>query len=125
LAVAIGLFLIPHRRREGRAQQQAFRRQEAAGGLAPGFLFEADQQAMAQFLKRCRRRLDVLHLELEPSLRGRNIARPGIAAETGLRRLRQRLERERLGALKRLGMQIAARFLLEYEAEIAGVKLAA
>jgi hypothetical protein len=55
----------------------------------------------------------------------RKIVRPGHLAEAGLRRLRQRPQRKRLGALKRLGMQIAAGFLLEQEAEIAGVKLAA
>src|SRR5215469_8497592 len=119
------LLLLAHRGRERYANQQAFRRQEAADRLTSRLLPVPDEHPMAPTLEGFSGLLDALNVELKPCLRNRYIAGTDILAETGLCRLRQRPQGKSLGARKRLGVQITARLFLESEAEIAGIKLAA
>src|SRR5215469_14735958 len=76
-----------HRRRESHADQQTFRRDEAADDLAPHLFLVLDEHFVASGFKRRGGAFDALHLELEPGLRSGNMVGPGIPAETGLGRL--------------------------------------
>src|SRR5215467_14505825 len=59
----------PHRRRERHANQQTFRRDEAADDLAPRLLLVLDEHVIASGFEHRGGAFDALHLELEPGLR--------------------------------------------------------
>src|SRR5689334_15729579 len=75
--------------RETDADQEAFRAEEPADRLAPGFSPVLDEHAIALLLQNGRGLHDVLDVELEPCLGSGNSGRPGILAEAGPRRLRK------------------------------------
>src|SRR5581483_1650042 len=99
------------------ADQQTLGRQEAADRLPPRLVLIPDEHPVAARLELARRGFNALDIELAPRLRRRNIVRPRRATEAGLRRLRERPEREGLDAVERLRVEISALFLFESNAE--------
>src|SRR5437763_5849043 len=120
----VRLFSFSHRGGESHANQQTFRRDEAADGLAPGLLLVLDQHVIALGFKRRGGAFDAFHLELEPGLRGGNGVGPGVLAETGAGRLRQGPESKTFGTLYRFRMKVGARLFFEGDAETVAVELA-
>src|SRR5579872_1164603 len=112
-----GLFPFAHRRSEGKAHQQVFRRGEAADGLPPRFLLVLDEHSISAPFELCRGSIHAFHFKLQPCLRDWDIVRPGIFTETRLRRLRKRPQSKVLCALKNACIKIAAGILFERDAK--------
>src|SRR6185312_3539329 len=100
------------------------RPKETSDSLAPRFLFALDEHAIASRFELRRRLFDIVHIELEPGLRNRNVVGPGILAKTGLRRLRKWPQGKTLGALQRLRMKIPVTLLFKGNAERLAVERA-
>src|SRR5215468_5572419 len=71
-----------HPRGKCDSDQNSLRRNESADSLAPRFFLVFDKHSMTPRFKFRRRLLYVFYIELEPSLRGRNVAGPGIFSKT-------------------------------------------
>src|SRR5262245_6495037 len=76
LWVKLPLFFISQRWSKGDPNQQSFRRQEAADGLAPRLFLVLDEHSIASRFKLCRCPFYTGDVKLKPSLWLRNLARP-------------------------------------------------
>jgi hypothetical protein len=122
--IELALLLVSHRWSEGNSEQQSFRRDETAHGLAPGFFPVLDEHSMPLRFKLNRCFFDIVNVELEPSLRRRNIFGPGILTKAGMRCLRKRPQSETVCAYQSLRMEITARLLFEADTEHLAVEFA-
>jgi hypothetical protein len=96
--------LATHPWRDGDADQQSLRAEEARHHLTPGFGPVLHEQAKAALLKLARRSLNVVDVELEPGLGDRDVGRPLIRPEAGFGRLGERPDSEGLRPVHLFGV---------------------
>src|SRR5262249_17743536 len=117
--------LFSHRGSESDTDQQSFRRDETADDLSPRFILVLYKHSISVRFEGRRCRLDTIHVELKPRLRGINVRRPGIFAKTRPRRLREGPQRKALRAWNGFRMKVAVGLLFERNAQDIEVQLAA
>src|ERR1044071_4223159 len=98
--------LFPEERRQRYTHQHPLGAEQAGDRLAPGLLARRHKQAVAPFLQRLGRCLDVGDVEFDPGVRRRKVGGPLRFAEAGKRRPVERPEREMLHPTYAAGVEV-------------------